>query len=155
MEILRKVSLALSCAAAAVCCLFLNLMGGFALYINNYQTVGICLIVSSVMLIVSLIAAFFRKGILNLISLLLNIIGTLLYIYPIAVLNGIPNSSVPRSSIELLTSRIYPAVSVTILLLTAVFADYFSYDRAAKRAEKKMQKHKEQTRDLTDNEKIV
>lgn len=155
MEILRKVSLALGCAAAAVCCLFLNLAGGYALYSNNYETIGICLMLSTGFLILSLIAAFFRKGIFNLTSLILNIIGTLLYIYPISVLNGIPNSTVPRSSIEILTSRIYPAVSVTILLLTAVFADYFSYDRAAKRAEKKMQKQKEQTRKLTDDEKII
>ena len=155
MEILRKVSLALGCAAAVVCCLFLNLAGGYALYSNNYETIGICLMLSTGFLILSLIAAFFRKGIFNLTSLILNIIGTLLYIYPISVLNGIPNSTVPRSSIEVLTSRIYPAVSVTILLLTAVFADYFSYDRAAKRAEKKMQKQKEQTRKLTDDEKII
>lgn len=155
MEILRKASLALGCAAAAVCCLFLNLAGGYALYSNNYKTIGICLMLSTAALVLSLAAAFFRKGIFNLISLILNIIGTLLYIYPIAVLNGIPNSVVPRSSVEVLTARIYPAVSVTILLLTAVFADYFSYDRAAKRAERKTQKHREQTRRLTDDEKII
>lgn len=155
MEILRKASLVLGCAAAAVCCLFLNLAGGYALYSNNYRTIGICLMVSSGILILSLAAAFFRKGIFNLISVVLNIIGTLLYIYPIAVLNGIPNSTVPRSSIEILTARIYPAISVTILLLTAVFADYFSYDRSAKRAEKNRQKHREQTRKLTDDEKII
>ena len=63
MEILRKVSLALGCAASAVCCLFLNLAGGYALYSNNYQTIGISLMVSTGLLVLSLIAAFFRKGI--------------------------------------------------------------------------------------------
>ena len=88
-------------------------------------------------------------------SLIFNIAGTLLYIYPIAVLNGIPNSSVPRSSIEILTSRIYPAISVTILLLIVIFADFFSYDRSAERAAKRNEKLKERSRSLTDDEKIV
>ena len=106
-------------------------------------------------LLAALIFAFLRKGIWNLLSLVFNIAGTLLYIYPIGVLNAIPNSSVPRSSIEVLTSRIYPAVIVTILLLTAVFADYFSYDRTAERAKKKTEKLNERSRSLTDDEKIV
>lgn len=155
MELLRKASLGLGCAAFAVCCLFLNLLGGIALYTNNYQSIGISLIISIGALLAALVFAFFRKGIFNLLSLIFNIAGTLLYIYPISVLNCIPNSSVPRSSIELFTSRIYPAVSVTILLLTAIFADYFSYDRSSERAKKKIEKQKERTRSLTDDEKII
>ena len=155
MEILRKVSLVLSCAAFAVCCLFLNLLGGAALYYNNYENAGISLMISVAVLLAALIFAFFRKGIFNLLSLIFNIAGTLLYIYPIAVLNGIPNAAVPRSSVEILTSRIYPAVSVTILLLTVIFADFFSYDRMTERAKKKSEKLKERQRSLTDDEKIV
>ncbi|MGN1105894.1 MAG: hypothetical protein ACI4RH_04525 [Huintestinicola sp.] len=155
MELLRKASLGLGCAAFAVCCLFLNLLGGIALYTNNYQSIGISLIISIVALLAALVFSFFRKGIFNLLSLIFNIAGTLLYIYPIAVLNGIPNSIVPRSSIELFTSRIYPAVSVTILLLTAIFADYFSYARISERAKRKSEKQKERTRSLTDDEKII
>ena len=155
MEILRKVSLVLGCIAFAICCLFLNLLGGIAIYSNNYQNAGVSLMISVGVLLAALIFAFFRKGIWNLLSLVFNIAGTLLYIYPIGVLNAIPNSSVPRSSIEVFTSRIYPAVIVTILLLTAVFADYFSYDRAAERAKKKSEKLSERNRSLTDDEKIV
>lgn len=155
MELLRKASLGLGCAAFAVCCLFLNLLGGIALYTNNYQSIGISLIISIVALLAALVFSFFRKGIFNLLSLIFNIAGTLLYIYPIAVLNGIPNSIVPRSSIELFTSRIYPAVSVTILLLTSIFADYFSYARISERAKRKSEKQKERTRSLTDDEKII
>lgn len=155
MEILRKASLVLSCAAFAVCCLFLNLLGGIALYSNNYQNAGMSLIISVGVLLAALVFAFFRKGITNLLSLIFNIAGTLLYIYPIAVLNGIPNSTVPRSSIELFTSRIYPAVSVTILLLTVIFADFFSYDRSAERERKRSEKLRERQRGLTDDEKII
>lgn len=155
MEILRKVSLVLGCAAFAVYCLFLNLLGGIALYSNNYRNAGMSLIISVGVLLAALVFAFFRKGIFNLLSLVFNIAGTLLYIYPIAVLNAIPNSAVPRSSIEILTSRIYPAVSVTILLLTVIFADFFSYDRSAERARKKSEKLKERKRSLTEDEKII
>lgn len=155
MEILRKASLVLSCAAFSVCCLFLNLLGGIALYTNNYQNAGMSLIISVGVLLAALVFAFFRKGITNLLSLIFNIAGTLLYIYPIAVLNGIPNSTVPRSSIELFTSRIYPAVSVTILLLTVIFADFFSYDRLTERERKKSEKLRERQRGLTDDEKII
>lgn len=155
MEILRKVSLVLGCTAFAICCLFLNLLGGIALYSNDYQNAGMSLMISVGVLLAALIFAFLRKGIWNLLSLVFNIAGTLLYIYPIGVLNAIPNSSVPRSSIEVLTSRIYPAVIVTILLLTAVFADYFSYDRTAERAKEKTEKLNERSRSLTDDEKIV
>lgn len=155
MEILRKASLVLGCAAFAICCLFLNLLGGIALYSNNYQNAGSSLIISVGVLFAALIFAFFRKSIFNLLSLVFNIAGTILYIYPISVLNAIPNSAVPRSSIEVLTSRIYPAVSVTILLLTVIFADFFSYERSAERARKKSEKLKERRRSLTDDEKIV
>ena len=155
MEILRKASLGLGCAAFAICCLFLDLFGGIAIYTNNYQSAGLRLILSVVMLLIALIAAFFRKGAFNLISVIFNIAGTVLYIYPIAVLNGIPNHVVPRSSIEIFTSRIYPTIIVTILLLTAVFADFFSYDRMAEREKKRREREKEKHRSLTDDEKII
>lgn len=155
MELLRKVCLVLGCAAFAVCCLYLNLLGGIAIYANNYQNAGISLIISVGALLAALVFSFFRKGIFNLLSLIFNLAGTLLYIYPITVLNSIPDYAVPRTSIELFTSRIYPAVSVTIILLTVIFADYFSYDRSAKRAEKRREKLKERSRSLTDDEKII
>ena len=151
MEIFRKIILGLSCAAFAVCCLFLNLMGGIGLMSNNYTDIGRALIISGL----SLLLAFFRNRITNLGSALLNIAGTVFYIYPISVLNGIPNATVPKESIEVLTSRIYPAIIVTVLLAIAVFADIFSYERSVKRAERKNAKLKEKNRSLKEDEKIV
>ena len=139
MEIFRKIILGLSCAAFAVCCLFLNLMGGIGLMSNNYTDIGRALIISVVLL-----------G-----SALLNIAGTVFYIYPISVLNGIPNATVPKESVEVLTSRIYPAIIVTVLLAIAVFADIFSYERSVKRSERKNAKLKEKNRSLKEDEKIV
>ena len=151
MEIFRKIILGLSCAAFAVCCLFLNLMGGIGLMSNNYTDIGRALIISVVLLGLSLLLAFFRNRITNLGSALLNIAGTVFYI----VLNGIPNATVPKESIEVLTSRIYPAIIVTVLLAIAVFADIFSYERSVKRAERKNAKLKEKNRSLKEDEKIV
>jgi hypothetical protein len=155
MEIFRKIILGLSCAAFAVCCLFLNLMGGIGLMSNNYTDIGRALIISVVLLGLSLLLAFFRNWITNLGSALLNIAGTVFYIYPISVLNGIPNATVPKESVEVLTSRIYPAIIVTVLLAIAVFADIFSYERSVKRAERKNAKLKEKNRSLKEDEKIV
>lgn len=76
MEIFRKIILGLSCAAFAVCCLFLNLMGGIGLMSNNYTDIGRALIISVVLLGLSLLLAFFRNRITNLGSALLNIAGT-------------------------------------------------------------------------------
>ena len=135
MEIFRKIILGLSCAAFAVCCLFLNLMGGIGLMSNNYTDIGRALIISVVLLGLSLLLAFFRNR--------------------ISVLNGIPNATVPKESIEVLTSRIYPAIIVTVLLAIAVFADIFSYERSVKRAERKNAKLKEKNRSLKEDEKIV
>ena len=155
MEIFRKVSLVLSCAAFAVCCLFLNLMGGIGLITNNYTEIGRALIISVILLALSLILAFFRNRYTNIGSVILNIAGTFLYIYPIGVLNGIPNAQVPKESVEVLTSRIYPAISVTVLLAMVIFADVFSYERSVKRSQRKQKKISENTRALRDDEKII
>ncbi len=156
MEALRKISLAVCCAAFAVTCLFLNLFGGIGLMSQqNYAQIGRCLIISVAMLALSLILAFFRKSYTNIGSLFFNIIGTILYIYPIGVLNGIPNSQVPKQSIEVLTSRIYPAISVTVLLALVIFADIFSYERSAMRCKRRHEKEKESSRQLRDDEKII
>ena len=155
MENLRKISLVLACAAFAICCLFLNLMGGIGLISNNYTEIGRALIISVILLSLSLILAFFRNGYTNLGSVIFNIAGTFLYIYPIGVLNAIPNAQVPKESVEVLTSRIYPAISVTVLLALVIFADFFSYERSVKRSQRRQKKIQESTRALRDDEKII
>lgn len=155
MEIFRKIMLVLSTAAFAVCCLFLNLMGGIALNMNNYEKCGTSLIISVGLFAVSLAAAYFRKGITNIISIVFNIAATAFYIYPLGILNAIPNSQIPKESVEVLTARIYPAVLVTVFLALVIMADFFSYDRIAKRAERKRVSEREKKRALTDDEKII
>lgn len=155
MEIVRKVSLILSCAAFTVCCLFLNLMGGIGLIANNYIEIGRSLIISVILSALSLILAFFRNRYTNIGSVILNIAGTFFYIYPISVLNGIPNAQVPKESVEVLTSRIYPAASVTVLLALVIFADVFSDERSVQRSRRKQKKAEENSRALRDDEKII
>mgnify|MGYP003294916952 CR=1 FL=1 len=155
MDIFRKIMLGISCISFAVCCLFLNLMGGIGMILNDYTQCGTCLIISSAIFALSLISAFFSKTAANIISVITNIAATACYIYPISILNGIPNEQIPKTSIEILTSRIYPSVLVTIALAAAVFADVFSYERSVQRAERRKCKINEQTRSLTDDEKII
>lgn len=155
MEKLRKPCLVLAAAAFAVCGLFLNLMGGIALIINNYIQCGVCLLVSVGLFLISLISAFFRKAAANIISLLTNIAASACYIYTLAVLNGVPNTKVPKESMEIITSRIYPSVIVTVLLAAVIFFDIFSYERISARAEKKRRKSIEKSRPLKDSEKII
>ncbi len=155
MNLFRKVMLVLSCILTAVCCLFLNLMGGIAFIINNYDKCGISLLVSSGLLIIALFFAFFRNCASNLISLLFNAAGTILYIYSIGILNAIPDNQISKEAISVLTGRIYPAVSVTIALTLVIFADYFSYDRITQREQKRLANINEKQRALNENEKIV
>lgn len=155
MDIFRKIMLAVGCGSFAVCCLFLNLMGGIALISNNYEKCGTSLIISVILLAAALISAFFKNLPANIVSALTNAAGTLFYIYPIAVLNAIPNSEIPKTAVEVLTSRIYPSVAVTVTVAAAVFADIFSYDRTVGREKKKALKLSEKNRPLKDNERII
>lgn len=155
MDILRKVMLVLGTAAFAVCELFLNLFGGIGLIMNKYENCGICLLIAVGAFAAALTAAYFRKAAANIVSIVFNIAATLFYIYPLGILNAIPNSQVPKASIEVLTSRIYPSVLVTVFLAVAVFADVFSYERSVKRAEKRQRRIEEKNRSLTDEEKII
>lgn len=158
MDKLRKIMLVFSVPAFAVCCLYLNLLGGIGILLNadkNYSACGVSLLISVAAFAISLTAAFFRKGVFNIISLLFNIAGTICYIYPLGILNGIPNERIPKADIEVLTSRIYPSVIVTVFLAVVIFADFFSYDRSVKRMEKRQKRLKEKSRALTDEEKII
>lgn len=158
MEIFRKIMLAVGIASFCICGLYLNGMGGAAIIVKadeKYARLGVCLLVSTVLFGGTLGTAFSRKGILNVISLLLNAAATVLWIYPLACLNGVPNSVVEKTRMEVLTNRIYPAVIITISLGLAVFADFFSYERITKRAEKRERKMALKNRPLNENEKII
>ncbi len=159
METFRKIALALSIAAFAVCG-FLEAAGGIGIMLNSkegtsFYECGIFLIISACLFAVSLITAFFRKTAVNIISLVFNAAATAMYIYTLGIFNGVPNSQIPKQSMEVITSRIYPSIAVTILLAAVIFADYFSYDRSAARAAAKNVREKEKNRSLKENEKII
>ena len=158
MDIFRKIMLVLSCISFAVCGLFLNLLGGIGILLNADESYAVCgnaLILSVAAFALSLTAAFFRKWFTNILSIIFNIAGTAFYIYPLGILNAIPNERIPRTSIEELTSRIYPSVFITIFLVLVIFADFFSYERQVQRAEKRKKKEIQKNRALTDEEKII
>lgn len=157
MNMLRKIMLVVSSVTFAICGLFMNTVGGFSIISVNesYANIGYALIISTVILFLALLFAFFRNIFTNILSVFFNVIGSICYIYAIAVLNGIPNAAVPKEAVEILTSRIYPSIIVTVALATAVFADVMSYERSVKRAERKSKKLHEQNRSLTDEEKII
>lgn len=155
MEIFRKTALGLGIAAFAVCGLFLDLMGGIGLIMNNYSSCGYSLIISVAVFAAAIVLLFFRRSVTDIISAVLNAVATGCYIYPISVLNGIPNAQVPKEAVEILTGRIYPSVAITVLLAAAVLADIFSYDKISARAAIKQKKENEKNRKLTDEEKII
>lgn len=157
MDTLRRIMLFVASAAFAICCLFMNILGGIAIISNggSYSNVGINLIVSTIILAFALLFTFFRKTVFNILSVIFNTLGSAFYIIAVSVLNGIPNTVIPSESIEILTSRIYPSVIVTLALGIAVFADYLSPERSAKREEKKRIRQAEKDRALTDEEKIL
>ena len=155
MEIFRKISLVCGCLAVAVCCLFLNVIGGMGLMSNGYESGGICLIVSSALLLIAVILAFSKRTPISIIAAVLCAVGTILYAIPIAQLNSIPDAQVAKQDIEVLTGRIYPAIIATIFIACAIFANIMSYDNRAKRAERKEKRILEKQRPLTDEEKII
>lgn len=148
--------LAAGVVSFCICGLFLNGMGGIAMTMyDSYSRLGVCLIISTLFFGFSLAAAFFRKGWTNAVSVILNLAATALWIYPVVRLNAVPNEQVPKTSMDVLTGRIYPAVIITLTIGTAVFADFFSYDRIAARAERKKQLEEKRNRPLKDHEKII
>lgn len=150
MDLLRKISLFLSAAAFAVCELFLNLLGGIGMRMNGYEKCGNMLFAAVIMFAAALTFAFFRKTAFNVLSLLFNAGATVCYVCTLGILNGIKNVNV-----DVLTSRVYPSVILTVLLAVAIFADILSYDRICSRAERKKQKESEKNCSLSDEEKII
>ena len=158
MELFRKIMLFLGTAAFAVCSLFLNGLGGAAIITvgtEQYRPVGILLLVSTGVFIPALITAYGRKIWTNIVSLTLNTAATVMYALPINALNSIPESAVPKESIEVLTSRIYPSVFVTVFLALAVIADIMTEKRIAERERIRAERLAEKNRSLNEDEKIL
>lgn len=127
-------------------------MGAYAFISNGYEKCGYALIISTVLLIIALISSALKKVIL---PLLFNILGSAGYIYALAVLSAIPNTKIPKESIERLMANHYPTVFVTVFLVVLVFLNYFSKEAVEKRAKKREEKYLELNRKLRDDEKII
>ncbi|MGN0691441.1 MAG: hypothetical protein ACI4K7_03735 [Oscillospiraceae bacterium] len=138
--------------ALVICGLFLNVMGGIGLYMNNYENAGMALFISTFFLTLAVI--FMGKGRMVIPSIC-NIIGSSGYIYAINVLAAIPNEKIPKQYTEPLIGRIYPVISVTVLVFAAVIMNYFSPCQEAKREARKKAKYNAELRPLKDDEKIL
>lgn len=155
MNIFRKISLVCGIIAVLVCCLFLNVLGGAGLLTAGYTGGGICLIASSAALLFSLLLSISRRTWMNVAAAVFCAAGTVLYIIPIAQLNSIPNSKVPKQSIEVLTGRIYPAILATVFIACVIFANIMSDENRDKRRKRRDKAEAEKNRRLTDDEKII
>lgn len=149
----RTIVLFLSIVSVLICCLGLNLMGGFAfLNYENYTSCGYALLISSVLLVIAFIFAALKKVI---IPIVFNLSGTIAYVYTLAFLNAIPNTKIPKESIDILLIKHYPTIAVTVFLALLVFFNYMGEDAVKKRTEKKQAKNAAENRQLNDNERIV
>lgn len=149
----RTIVLILSGVLVLICCLGINIMGGFAfLNYENYALCGYALFISSALLIIAFIAAAYKKVI---IPIIFNLTGTIAYAYTLAFLSAIPNTKIPKESIDLLLSKHYPTIAVTVLLALLTFFNFMSEEAVQKRSEKKQAKKAAENRQLNDNERIV
>lgn len=150
--------LVLGTAAYAVCGLFLNGFGGIGILINadeKYHPIGVMLIASAGVFLGALVFAYIRRAWANILSGVLDATATVLYILPLNALNSIPDSTIPKANIDLLTSRIYPSIAVTVFLAAAVIADALTYDRITAREKRREERLREKNRGLNEDEKIV
>lgn len=148
----RNVTLVLTIAAAVICCVVLNLLGGYAFVINGYEKCGYALFASSALLVCAVVFAAFRKVI---IPILLNIAGSAFYIYTLAVIGAIPNTKIPKENTEALMAKHYPTIAVTVLIVLLVFFNFMNDEAVKKRAEKRKAKKLAAERQLNEDEKIV
>ena len=152
MEKARKISLSLCIAAAVIISGFINIAGGIALILNNYEKCGIALLISTLFLISGTVIAAFQKV---WIPAVLNIIGTIFYIYTVSKLYAIPNSLIPKTKTEPLAERHLFTVIVTVLLMALTFFNFFSEKNVQKRQQRRNKIAAEKNRPLKDSEKIV
>ncbi|MGN0587571.1 MAG: hypothetical protein ACI4JF_09820, partial [Oscillospiraceae bacterium] len=121
MKTARNVTLVLTIAAAVICCLGLNLMGGSAFIANGYEKCGYALFISSALLTAATVLGGFKKVIL---PVILDIFGSAGYIYTLSVLNAIPNTKIPKESTETLMAYHYPTIIVTVLIILLAFFNF-------------------------------
>lgn len=122
------------------------------MYINGYENAGIGLFVSTFFLTLSVL--FLGKGRMVL-PALFDIIGTAGYIYAIKIILAIPHTKVAKQSTEMFAGRIYPAISVTVLVLIVIIMNYFSPQQTAKREARRKKKYDRISRPLKNDEKII
>lgn len=152
MKTARIVTLILTIAAAVICCLGLNLMGGFAFIAQGYDKCGYALFISSALLSAAVILGGSKKVLL---PVILDIFGSAGYIYTLSVLNAIPNTKIPRTSIETLMSNHYPTIIVTVLIILLAVFNFMQEDAVEKRRKAKAAKIAAENRSLNDNERIL
>jgi ABC-type transport system involved in cytochrome c biogenesis permease subunit len=153
IRIFRKITAAILIIAVTVCCGFFNIMGGYALIVNNYETAGAFLIVSSAILIpVALLTITSKTTIL---PCLFNIVGTACYLYTINALNNIPNAAMTMGTTQTLLNNHLSTFSVTILIFLLAFINYMSVEKVNERNARKEFKAENKKTDLSESEKIV
>lgn len=138
--------------ALVICGLFLNVLGGVGLYQNEYEAAGIALFISTGLFFIGYLLLFADTVI---IPIILDVLGTGFFIYPINVLLSISNEKIPKQYTEPLAQRIYPAIIISVLLLLGAIVNIFSPVKVKKREERKIKKYNEIQRPLKEDEKIV
>ena len=125
--------------------IFMNVLGGAAMILNDNEDLGIMLIISSALFIASAVFALIRK---NLLSIIAMIPATVLAAYVIRAVSLIPNT-------DSLVYRHLPTIAVPILTAIVILFNFLDPEAVKKRAEKRAKRIAEENRSLEDNEKIV
>ncbi len=148
----KTIIMILLSAALIICGFFLNVFGGIGLYINNYESAGIALFISTGAFAAGYILLFSDLVIL---PAVFDIIGTAAFIYPINILLSISNERIPKQFTEPLAERIYPAIFISVLLLLGAAVNLLSPKQCEKREKRRLKKYNAEKRPLKNDEKIV
>ncbi len=162
MKTARNFILVLTIAAVIIICGFVNVSAGYAFcclievesqeYIDLFNSMGSCLLLSSLFLSASAVVAIFKKV---WIPLVLNIIGSAFYIYTVSEIYAIPNSALEKSRTEFLAERHLITVVVTLLLFALIIFNFLDEKNVNKRKLKKDKKTAQTNRELTSEEMIL
>lgn len=162
MKTARNFILVLTIAAVIIICGFVNVSAGYAFcclievesqeYIDLFNSMGSCLLLSSLFLSASAVVAIFKKV---WIPLVLNIIGSAFYIYTVSEIYAIPNSALEKSRTEFLAERHLITVVVTLLLFALIIFNFLDEKNVNKRKLKKDKKTAQTNRELTSEETIL
>ncbi len=152
MKKARVFTMVLCIASAVIISCGINIMGGIAFCLNDYENCGIALFISSFFLVFGTVLACFEKVWL---PVIFNIIGTASYIYTVSKIYAIPNTLIPKMSTEPLAERHLFTVIVTVLLAVLTVFNFFTDKNVEKRQKKRARKFNKESRSLKDNEKIL